>query len=478
MTTAEFQIRAWQVDENNIQVMVHSSPAGDIRRPITVLYALHKLDNAHKLFQESKWFLNPDTQRRLVTLGRQLAQVILPRPVYALLTSSLQVLGPQDILRIRLCLDPALIDLPWEYLYRPDMPEGNALTGFLLVDPRLSLVREAPTGVGRLPLHQGQQRMVFAGTLWDGTSDQWGVRDEYQRLTEALASVKALLNLEFITAADNNIDIALLEPADLFHYSGHTDAEAGKGYLLREVKTASQPSSQPKMNSQELAELLQRAKTRLAMFSACNSGQWAFVEPLLRAGLPALIGAQGLVSTQGAYTFSEKLYASLAVGLSLDEAVTSARFHLLKAGGFGGQESLEWGVFMVYMPTTEARLLTRVDEQADVALLRDSASLNTQKAIAAVAERIGPTPHTADEVDQRALRKALVTAFTVEELDILCADIQQDLANDGVQLAVSLDTVGRGSEERQTLNLITYLDRRGYLSYLVNALRRERRGIL
>lgn len=478
MTIAEFQLRAWRVEEKTIQVMVHSSPAGDIRQPLTVPCVLDDLDNERKLFQESNWFLNPDTQQRLVTLGRQLAQTLFPRPVYALLTSSLQALGPQDTLRIRLCLDPALIDLPWEYLYRPDMPTGTALTGFLLVDPRLSLVREAPTGVGGLPPLQGQQRMVFAGTFWDGTRDQWGVRDEYQRLAEALVPVKALLNLEFITAAGDNIDMALLQSADLFHYSGHTDTEAGRGYLLREVQTASQPSKQPKMNSQELAELLQRAKTRLAMFSACNSGRWAFVEPLLRAGLPALIGAQGIVSTQGAYTFSEKLYASLAVGLPLDEAVTSARFHLLKAGGFHGQESLEWGVFMVYMPTTEAKLLTHAEEQADVALLRDSARRNTQQAIAVVADRIGAAPQAAGAVDQRALRKALVAAFTVEELDILCADIQQDLANDGVQLTVSLDTVGGKSEERQTLNLITYLDRRGYLSYLVNALRRERRGIL
>ena len=111
------------------------------------------------------------------------------------------------------------------------------------------------------------------------------------------------------------------------------------------------------MPAEAVANLLHDAKTRLGVFERVrNSGKWGFVEPLLRAGLPALIGAQGIVSAKGAAVFCEKLYASLAVGLSLDEALTSARFHLLKAGGFNGRESLEWGVFMAYMPISEAIL--------------------------------------------------------------------------------------------------------------------------
>jgi len=51
------------------------------------------------------------------------------------------------------------------------------------------------------------------------------------------------------------------------------------------------------MFSEELGFLLRRGQTRLGVFSACNSGRWEFVEPLLRSGLRALVGTHGLVTT-------------------------------------------------------------------------------------------------------------------------------------------------------------------------------------
>jgi len=117
MPTAEFQIRAWPKDQTHAQVLVHSSPVGDIRKPLTVPCDLRRLADVRNLFQTNGWFVQPRLEHQLVDIGHQLAEVLLPRPVYALLSSSLQIIAPEDILRIRLCLDPELIDLPWEYLY-------------------------------------------------------------------------------------------------------------------------------------------------------------------------------------------------------------------------------------------------------------------------------------------------------------------------------------------------------------------------
>ncbi len=234
------------------------------------------------------------------------------------------------------------------------------------------------------------------------------------------------------------------------------------------------------MYSHELANLLQRSRTQLAVFSACNSGRWAFAEPLLRAGLPAMIGAQGIVSVHGASMFFEKLYESVAVGLSLDEALAAARFQLLKEGGFNGQESLEWGIFMAYMPATAATLLARAKEQSNVTSFQEAVRRDSQQAISAVTQQIGSAPQTASAVDQRNLRKAIVEHFSMDEEAVLCADVKQDLAQDGVELNLDLDAVGGPAqgEEAMALNLIAYLDRRGYLTYLVNAVRRDRPGIL
>jgi hypothetical protein len=81
-------------------------------------------------------------------------------------------------------------------------------------------------------------------------------------------------------------------------------------------------------------------------------------------------------------------------------------------------------------------------------------------------------------VDWGKLRRAMVKVFTLEELEILCADIEQDLAEDGIDLPVNLDVVGGTSQEAKIQNLIRYLDNRERLAYLVTAVRRERPGII
>jgi hypothetical protein len=117
-----------------------------------------------------------------------------------------------------------------------------------------------------------------------------------------------------------------------------------------------------RLYADRLADQLRAARTRFAFFSACNSGRWSFVEPLLRRRLRALIGTQAVVSNIGATAFEKKVYHALAVGLSLDEAVDWGRLHLLRAtrtedGGQPERLSYEWGAFMVYMPSSDSVLL-------------------------------------------------------------------------------------------------------------------------
>lgn len=497
MPTEEFQIRAWRSDDAHAQVLVHASPAGEIRKPLTVPCDVAALRGAAAFLDESEWFLDERRQERLVALGRALAEVLLPRPVLALLTSSLDRLASDSILRVRLCLDEELIDLPWEYLYRPDVAESadamdprsraaspSALTGFLLFDHRVSLVREAPRTVQALPGVAKAQRMLVVGALWSVggvEEDRWLVRDEYDALVAALGAVEDLMSLEFLPAT-GDIEAALAEPTAVLHYTGHAETDNGSGYLVRQVTVDAQgrttiPSGD-RLHSVELAPMLRRARTRLAVFSACNSGRWSFVEPLLRSGVPAVLGAQGVLTAHAAHVFCETLYEKLTVGLSLDEALIGARFRMLKEGGYGGQDSVEWGQFMAYLPSTEAVLFPRRARKA--ADLRTTARESSEAAIADVAERLGEAPAAASAVNQTTLRKAIVKAFTIAEQAVLVADVRQAIADDGVHLDLDLDTLGgpKTPEETLVLNLIQFLDRRGYLSYLVEKVRAERPGIL
>lgn len=111
--------------------------------------------------------------------------------------------------------------------------------------------------------------------------------------------------------------------------------------------------------------------------------------------------------------------------------------------------------------------------------------------------KLGPTLNTLDEqlptqlaatkasitvatntVDGRALREVIVQAFSVEELQILCDDIQHEIKNLGIELEIDLDIIGGNTKPTKVLNLIKYLERRGYYDILVETVRRTRPGII
>ena len=81
-------------------------------------------------------------------------------------------------------------------------------------------------------------------------------------------------------------------------------------------------------------------------------------------------------------------------------------------------------------------------------------------------------------VDARSLREAMTRAFSMEELEVLCADVQVMLHDAGIDEQVSLELVGGASKVARVLNLIQFLERRGYLGYLVEAVRATRPGTI
>jgi hypothetical protein len=387
MNFIDFQIRAWQDNLSHIRVLVHSSPVGGMRKPVTVPLDVNQIANFRQITDIAPFTGKPGTLTTLIDLGKQLSQFIFPRPVFTLLVRSLERIAAEDGLRIRLCLDEALIDLPWEFLYRPDASDPDSLTGFLVLNDRVSLVREVPIVYQQVRVSKKQQRMVFVGALWDGKDDKWEVEKEYHQLSEALEPVKEFLGIEYVTASEDHIEQMLMKRAAIFHYSGHTDIANGQGYIIQDL-FSSDFANPPKFYSETLSALLRKAQTRLAVFSACNSGRWYFVKPLILKGIPVIIGTQGIVSNRIATAFCQKLYASLAIGMSLDEAVTWARFHVLEINDSAGNENCEWGSFMVYMPAAEAVLFPR-PQNPEVRERQKSARNERRQTIINVYQNIG-----------------------------------------------------------------------------------------
>jgi CHAT domain len=353
----DFAVRAWR-EGAYLQVIAHSTPAGSMRQPVPV--KVGALDPA-----EFRIAIDAPLVRG-AAVGRELARLLLPDAVWALLGESLRIIGPNPALglRLRLCLDDDLIDLPWEFLYRRDVDAPAAHSGFLLMDGRIGLVREPATGIAASEPTDRTQRGLFVGTFFDDGSDTWAVELEYGSLQRAMKPLRSLIELDFLRAdAGPEVERRLASGCDLFHYAGHTEIEDGQGSMVQlassrppEFTDVSQTRA-PWAATATLGPLLARAGTRLAVFNACNSGFWPFVRPLLRAGIPAVVGVQGLVSNIAALHFAESLYRSLAVGLSLDEALTFARLYVVQRER--SYYDCDWGRFMAYMPTDSAVLFPR-----------------------------------------------------------------------------------------------------------------------
>ena len=354
----EFAIRAWR-EGKSLHVLAHSTPVGGMRQPVVI--PLPKFDS------ESFRLPMDATLSQAAHVGRQLAGMLLPSTVWAMLGSSLRSIADDPALgiRLRLCLAEEMIDLPWEYLYRPDVDAPEARNGFLLMDERVSLVREPPTLATRSGVVKDKQRCIFVGATFDDGNDHWSVEAECLSLTRSLNGLRDVIEIESAFGNDSErIDALLDAGCDFFHYGGHVDITDDQAQLVRVASLtamtqsasnslhrkaeASPPAAASWSNVDVLAHRLKGAGTRFVMLNACNSGYWPVARHFIHAGVACMVGVQGEVSSIAALHFSEKVYQSLALGLSLDEAVTWARLHVMDHAP--SDCPTDWGRFMVYMP--------------------------------------------------------------------------------------------------------------------------------
>lgn len=372
----DFVIGARRLDPLIVGVSVDASPCGTLDEPAQVEFSVDEAAELRASFVTGLTGEQVDGGRMLITsgeavaIGKRLAQVLFPPAVFRLFATSLAAMAGKAGLRIRLVMEPALMDLPWEYVARPDRTasdEGH-LSDFLLLDPSVSLVRQAADAAIALEPISGRQRLAFLGAFWEGERDGWEVGKEFALLNRALRPVDDYVETDFIVASDaGSLDQKMLPGTAVFHYAGHCDFDAdanGRAFLLKELPT-SRPLSIERdgIYVDALGPRLAAGGIRIAVMSACNSGFSAAVKPLLDAGVPVVVGVNGGVASISTIEFCAKLYESLAVGLSLDEAVSRARLHVFNWGM--QHELFDWGLFMVHMRCPEAVLFPR-RQNADV----------------------------------------------------------------------------------------------------------------
>jgi len=363
----DFVLSARRKDARAIELRVLTAPGGVLRSGTKALRVAFADSEARRIRDSFRVAPGNGSGRATITaddattLGKRLTEVLLPLPIFRLLAQSLATALNRESggLRIRLDMDATLIDLPWEYLYRPDRMQNKGVSGFLLYDQAISLVRLTANKRLALAPIDDAQRLNFIGTLWEGRRDGWEVWREFDQLRTALKPVAKYIDTEFAVASDLDVfDRGIEEDTALFHYAGHCDFDrAGKPFCVREMPSNGSFVKAQKTWISDLATTLGRTETRVAVFSACNSGYWQVVEPIIKAGVPVVIGINGGVTSDSTIEFCTKLYESLALGLTLDESVGRARLAVIEIGA--AQGLFDWGLYMVYMTSPEAVLFNR-----------------------------------------------------------------------------------------------------------------------
>ena len=454
----------------------------------------------------------------MIALGEDLAALLFPPRARELLTLSRAGLDDDEGLRIRLKVHTyALADLPWEYVYipRPDTPpDQKGLDGFLVLDRRVSLVRYEVMGqrlVSLDPVGAGPLRLVVL--LADPDTPGYPHLDldaERQNIEQALEEVPEISAEFYPDATVERLEDALTREAHVFHFSGHGQFEGDLGATFGSVEgegsvvLVGDGGGAFPFSAEKLAQNLRGRGVRLAVLGACEVGHrdqvnaWTGVVPALtRAGIPAVVGMQYTVRDENAIAFSRRFYRALAAGQSIDAAVTDGRLAIYNRGS---EDERDWGVPVLYLRADEGVLFPgarppaagqpaapvrparhaghRVEPEAAVSP-RSEARTELERELEEFAEPLVPPP--ADEVDRRVLREKMVAEFSLEDLEVLCADVEVALEDAGVRvqgrpLQVNLEIVGGSGKRGKVLRLIQYLDRRGYLDYLVNAVRQLRPG--
>jgi hypothetical protein len=482
----DLEVSGYQQDEETerFRVRVVDSPAGQQRT-----------ENAEEVA------IPPDLRRRarqlakrrldlaeMIALGRALGNCLFPPGARRLLMLSQAELDNGEGLRIRIRLNTyTLTDLPWEYVYlpRPDtLPGQEGIAGFLALDRRISLVRyelmeqrlERLDPVGTSPL----RLVVLMADPNTSIYPKLHLDAERRNIKEALEDVPAVQPEFYPDATVEAVLDAVTREAHIFHFAGHGEFEGQLGVTLGSVEgrgsivLVNDDGEPLRFPADRLAQTLLGRGIRLAVLGACQGGTrdrvnaWTGVAPALtRAGIPAVVGMQFTVGDRNAIAFSRQFYRSLAAGQPIDAAVTDGR---LAIHNRSDQDERDWGVPVLYLRSEEGVLFPspEVEERGPSA-----------------AERIElPQIEPAtDHIDQRVLRMAMVNFFSLEELEAICADVEHALDEAGIRIMgrpipVSLEMVGGRSKQGKVLNLIQYLDRRGYLGYLVNVVRLHKPGVI
>jgi hypothetical protein len=294
------------------------------------------------------------------------------------LAQSISGLRGEERLRINLRLDPKVADVPWEYVWVARQRGARDATGFLALDPLVSIVRQE-TVQGRIdvdPSPRDRRVVALFADPEDALAQPLDLDLERRNLEEALTGVPGMSYDMHADATIDDLSEALTRDADVLHFAGHGEMDR---LLLVDGKRKAWP-----LEAEQLAVNVRERGVQLVVLGACESGvrdraeRWSGVATQLVANrVPAVVAMQFLVNDGMAIAFSKALYRSLAAGWSLEDAVGAGRLGMYNhaTGGRGASKMREiwpdWGVPVLYMQPDVTVSLASVKAEDERAQLEE-----------------------------------------------------------------------------------------------------------
>jgi hypothetical protein len=178
------------------------------------------------------------------------------------------------------------------------------------------------------------------------------------------------------------------------------------------------------------------------------------------------------VTVEAAKNFTRSFYLALAQYAPVTKAMGLARAALFV-------DEMAWYRPVLYLRTDaknpEGKLFARKSKPKPAAVDTSVASpAPTLPTLQPAAKPKPGEPCPQPTINRTDLRNAIVQYFSLDELSVLCDDVQQDLKDRGINEQVNPEIVGGSGKIAIVLNLITFLERRGQLGCLEAAARRTR----
>lgn len=372
-------------------VHVFDSPVGqgEQRERVTVP---PELDRRIRQLERRALDADPDLQ---YDLGEMLAALLLPPYARQLFDASLKRLRDGEGLRLRLRLDDRLADIPWEYAYVPDAHGERTPSGFLALDPRISIARHEALATPADWFEAPASRRIVIAMASPGPHDRY---PELTQLPQEQAQIKAALagvpGVQAVFVPDygtpdatgalttrsgatlRDLATALMQLADVFHFSGHGEFSSDLGPALfsrvgsGSLVLADADNQAVPYDVVRIGELLKGKGIRLVVLGACESGRrdghnvWSGVAAgLLKAGIPAVVAMQFTVRDHLAATFMATFYQALVAGLTVDEAVSAGRIVMRAAMSDSERHLRDWGVPVLYLRAPGGRVFNPVSDE-------------------------------------------------------------------------------------------------------------------